>query len=79
MNQNSEVHVTVCTLGLFTYHHQVPHSGRLGHCRGDDAAGRQHDDLDGLVVQQIVEDVGAQPWVALQENERTTDVGQRLG
>lgn len=51
------------------YHNEVPHPGSLSHERGDRAAARHKDDLDGVVVEQLVQVLGGLAWVTLHEGE----------
>lgn len=47
------------------YHNEVPHPGSLSHKRGDRAAARHEDDLDGVVVEQFIQVLGSLAWVTL--------------
>lgn len=51
------------------YHNEVPHPGSLSHERGDGAASRHEDDLDGVVVEQLIQVLGGLARVTLHKGE----------
>ena len=52
------------------YHNEVPHPGSLSHERGDGAASRHEDDLDGVVVEQLIQVLGGLARVTLEFSGR---------
>lgn len=51
------------------YHNEVPHPGSLSHERRDRAAARHKDDLDGVIVEQLVQVLGGLARVTLHKGE----------
>lgn len=49
-----------------THHYEVPHASSFGHDGGDTAAARHQDDLDGLGVQKVVQQLGRFTRVTLE-------------
>lgn len=49
-----------------THHYEVPHASRFGHQRGDAAAAGHQDDLNGLGVQKVIQQLGGFSWVTLE-------------
>lgn len=65
-----------------THHDEVPHASGLGHQRGDAAAAGQQDDLDGLRVQEVVQQLGGFSGVTLQGQNDTVfngRTGEQMG
>lgn len=61
-----------------THHYEVPHASGFGHQRGDAAAAGHQNDLDGLGVQKVVQQLGGFSWVTLQgQNDRA--LPRRMG
>lgn len=57
-----------------THHYEVPHASSFGHQRGDAAAAGHQDDLNGLGVQKVIQQLGGFPWVTLErQNDSYTD------
>lgn len=54
-----------------THHYEVPHASSFGHQCGDAAAAGHQNDLDGLGVQKVVQQLGGFSRVTLQgQNDR---------
>lgn len=54
-----------------TDHNQIPHVCSLSHKSGDARAACQHHDLGGLVIEQLIQHLGAQSWHTLQHTVNT--------
>lgn len=63
---------TAVPCGLHTHHDEVPHACGFGHQGGDAAAAGHQDDFKGLRVEEVVEQLGGFPWVALRKTTRKT-------
>lgn len=55
-----------------THHYEVPHARGLGHQRGHRAAARHQDDLYGLCVQQVIQQLCGLTWITLKAERKTT-------
>lgn len=53
--------------GSHTHHDEVPHARGFSHQRGDAAAAGHQDDFKRLRVEEVVEQLGGFPWVALRK------------
>lgn len=66
----SEMEITcICTLVQIVkdaHHNEVPHASSFGHQRGDAAAAGHQDDLDGLGVQKVIQQLSGFSWVTLE-------------
>lgn len=49
-----------------THHDEVPHASSFRHQRGDAAAAGHQDDLNGLRVQKVIQQLGGFSWVTLE-------------
>lgn len=49
-----------------THHDEVPHASSFRHQRGDAAAAGHQDDLNGLGVQKVIQQLGGFSWVTLE-------------
>lgn len=47
------------------HHNKVPHASSFGHQCGDSTAARHQDNLDGLGVEKVIEQLGGFSWITL--------------
>lgn len=52
------------------YHNKVPHPSSFSHQCGDTTAARHQDNLDGLGVQKVIEQLGGFSWITLKGHMR---------
>lgn len=64
-----------------THHNEVPHASSFGHQCGDAAAAGHQDNLNGLRVEKVIQQLGGLPWVTLQRqnDKRVTQMDRRKG
>ncbi len=63
---------------IVTHHYEVPHASRFSHQRGDAAAAGHQDDLDGLGVQKVIQQLGGFTWVTLEGQNDSVKWTDRL-